>query len=93
VKFGISVLGDTLMSGYVTAGVANTITLGLSASATASSTGEASAGFCYWADYVYSVFLSADVSYVSWPPCFGLLLTILNPDLLAEQHTGEDLTR
>lgn len=64
VKFGISVLGDALMSGYVTAGVANTITLGLSAGASVSSTTGATAEFCYWADYVYSVFLSADVSYV-----------------------------
>ena len=52
------------MSGYVTAGMSNTITLGLSAGGTIGTT-EATAEFCYWADYVYSVFLSADVSYVS----------------------------
>jgi hypothetical protein len=62
VKFGISVLGGQLMSGYVTAGVDNTISLGMSASASASVDGSVSAGFCYWADYVYSVFVRADIS-------------------------------
>lgn len=52
------------MNGYVTAGVSNTITLGLSAGAAIDTT-EATAEFCYWADYIYSVFLSADVSYIS----------------------------
>lgn len=43
------------MSGYVTAGVTNTVTLGLSASTTTQDV-------CYWADYQYSVFINADVS-------------------------------
>jgi hypothetical protein len=43
------------MSGYVTAGVTNTVTLGVSASTT-------TADVCYWADYEYSVFLDANVS-------------------------------
>jgi hypothetical protein len=50
------------MSGYVTAGVDNTVSLGVSASVSASSDGDASAGFCYWADYDYSVFIRAEVS-------------------------------
>lgn len=49
------------MSGYVTAGISNTINLGISAEASYSGD-EASAGFCYWADYVYSIFLRADMS-------------------------------
>ncbi|RMJ27114.1 Glycosyl hydrolases family 18 [Aspergillus sp. HF37] len=64
VKFGVSVLGGNLMSGYVTAGVANTVSLGVSASASTSSDESASADFCYWADYVYSVFLRADMSFI-----------------------------
>jgi hypothetical protein len=62
VKFGVSVLGGDLMSGYVTAGIKNTISMGITASATAALDGSASAEFCYWADYVYSIFLSADMS-------------------------------
>nr|WBV74231.1 putative chitinase [Pestalotiopsis kenyana] len=65
VKFGISVLGGTLMEGYVTAGVTNTVNLGVSASASASTDGSASAEFCYWADYEYSVFIGADISFIN----------------------------
>lgn len=50
------------MSGYVTAGVDNTVSLGINASASVSYDGTTSAGFCYWADYIYSFFVSADVS-------------------------------
>ncbi|OBT62696.1 hypothetical protein VE03_07107 [Pseudogymnoascus sp. 23342-1-I1] len=57
VKFGISILGGKLMEGYVTAGVTNTVTMGISASTT-------TADVCYWADYTYSVFLNADLSFV-----------------------------
>ncbi|KAH6655949.1 hypothetical protein BKA67DRAFT_675964 [Truncatella angustata] len=64
VKFGISVLGGTLMEGYVTAGVTNTIEMGVSASTSASTSGDVSAEFCYWADYTYKMFISADVSFV-----------------------------
>ncbi|RDH30342.1 hypothetical protein BDQ94DRAFT_161391 [Aspergillus welwitschiae] len=63
VRFGVSVLGGDLMSGYVTAGISNTINLGISAEASYSGDG-ASAGFCYWADYVYSIFLRADMSFL-----------------------------
>ena len=48
------------MSGYVAAGINNTLTLGVSAEASASSDGTTNAGFCYWADYVYSIFVSAE---------------------------------
>ena len=50
------------MKGQVTAGVTNTISLGISADASVDKDGNASAGFCYWADYVYNVFLSAEMS-------------------------------
>ncbi|KAJ5918124.1 hypothetical protein N7454_010499 [Penicillium verhagenii] len=63
VRFGISVLGGDLMSGYVTAGLNNTIELGISAQASYSE-GTTSAGFCYWADYVYSLFIKADMSFL-----------------------------
>lgn len=62
VKFGISVLGGRLMDGHVTAGVENTISLGVSAEASTSISSGSSAEFCYWADYDYSVFLQADAS-------------------------------
>ncbi|KAJ5204380.1 bacteriodes thetaiotaomicron symbiotic chitinase, partial [Penicillium cinerascens] len=62
VKFGISVLGGDLMSGYVTTAVDNIVSLGVNASASVSYDGTSSAGFCYWADYIYSFFVSADVS-------------------------------
>lgn len=61
-KFGISVLGGDLMDGQVTAGVTNTISMGISANASVSADGTASAGYCYWADYVYNVFLRAEMS-------------------------------
>ncbi|GLA42688.1 hypothetical protein AnigIFM63309_011235 [Aspergillus niger] len=63
VRFGVSVLGGDLMSGYVTAGISNTINLGISAEASYSGDGT-SAGFCYWADYVYSIFLRADMTFL-----------------------------
>lgn len=50
------------MSGQVTAGVANTVSLGINASTSVSQDGSASAGFCYWADFVYEIFLRADMS-------------------------------
>lgn len=62
VRFGISVLGGGLMSGYVTAGLTNTVSMGMNASAEVSGDGSTSAGFCYWADYLYSLFLRADIS-------------------------------
>lgn len=62
VKFGISVLSGKLMEGYVTAGVENTLSLGVSASASTGLSSGSSAGFCYWADYDYSVFLQANAS-------------------------------
>jgi hypothetical protein len=62
VKFGISVLGGTLMEGYVTTGVSNIFEMGISASASTSISGDSTAEFCYWADYYYSLFISADVS-------------------------------
>lgn len=60
-RFGISVLGGTLMSGYVTAGLKNTISVGFNATASASSDGSASAGFCYWADFIYDLYVKADM--------------------------------
>lgn len=50
------------MSGYVTAGVDNTLSMGVNASASVSGDGSSGAGFCYWADYIYSVFVRADAS-------------------------------
>ncbi|KAJ5666169.1 uncharacterized protein N7477_008617 [Penicillium maclennaniae] len=64
VRFGISVLGGDLMSGYVTAGIANTIKLGINATASVSGDGSTSAGFCYWADFVYSIFIQANASFI-----------------------------
>ncbi|KAJ5653046.1 hypothetical protein N7490_000049 [Penicillium lividum] len=62
VRFGISVLRGDLISGYVTAGIANTIKLGLNATASVSGDGSTSAGFCYWADFVYSIFIQVNTS-------------------------------
>ncbi|KAJ8130004.1 hypothetical protein O1611_g3626 [Lasiodiplodia mahajangana] len=60
VRFGITVLAGQLMEGTVKAGVTNTFTLGFSASASSSGNAE----FCYWADYLYSLFVGADVSFL-----------------------------
>ncbi|KAK9413532.1 hypothetical protein SUNI508_11854 [Seiridium unicorne] len=64
VKFGISVLGGQLMEGYVKAGITNTIEMGISASASTSTSGDSSAEFCYWADYSYRLFIAADISFI-----------------------------
>lgn len=50
------------MEGYVTAGLTNTVEMGVSATASASTSGDSSAEFCYWADYTYKLFISADIS-------------------------------
>lgn len=50
------------MEGYVTAGLTNTIEMGVSASSSASTSGDVSAEFCYWADYTYKMFIAADIS-------------------------------
>jgi len=55
VRFGISVLGGKLSGGFVTAGVENTISVGFDSSSTT--------GFCYWADYLYSLFVQAEVKF------------------------------
>ncbi|KAL3703111.1 hypothetical protein TMatcc_010299 [Talaromyces marneffei ATCC 18224] len=80
VKFGISVLGGSLMSGYVTAGVDNTVSLGINASASVSYDGTTSAGFCYWADYIYSFFVSADVSFLNDLAYWGSSYEAASPD-------------
>ncbi|KUI70319.1 Chitotriosidase-1 [Cytospora mali] len=80
VKFGISVLSGSLMEGYVTAGVTNTVSLGVNATASANIDGELQAGYCYWADYVYSVFLSADVSFAGGVLDWGDSVELLSPD-------------
>lgn len=55
VRFGISVLGGKLSGGFVTAGVENIISVGFDSSSTT--------GFCYWADYLYSLFVQAEVKF------------------------------
>ncbi|KAJ5712178.1 hypothetical protein N7488_006334 [Penicillium malachiteum] len=79
VRFGISVLGGQLMSGYVTAGVTNVVTLGVNASATVDMNGAASAGFCYWADYEYKIFLRADMSFLDDVAYWGDQLDVASP--------------
>ncbi|KAJ5658730.1 CAZyme family GH18, partial [Penicillium longicatenatum] len=78
VKFGISVLGGNLMDGYVTAGVSNTVSLGVSATASTGLQGSA-AEFCYWADYIYSLFLQADVSFVDGLAYWGSKYDVASP--------------
>ncbi|PYH81931.1 hypothetical protein BO82DRAFT_414323 [Aspergillus uvarum CBS 121591] len=78
VRFGISVLGGDLMSGYVTAGLNNTINLGISAEASYSG-GTSSAGFCYWADYVYSLFIRADMSFLDDVAYWGSEYEVASP--------------
>ncbi|KUI54694.1 hypothetical protein VP1G_02085 [Cytospora mali] len=80
VKFGNSVLRGALMEGYVTAGVTNTVSLGVNATASANIDGELQARYCYWADYVYSVFLSADVSSAGGVLDWGDSVELLSPD-------------
>ena len=80
VKFGISVLGGSLMEGYVTAGLSNTVSLGVSATASADIGGDLEAGFCYWADYDYSVFLSADVSFIGDLAYWGDSIELASPE-------------
>ncbi|OJJ36372.1 hypothetical protein ASPWEDRAFT_108842 [Aspergillus wentii DTO 134E9] len=64
VRFGISVLGGKLSGGFVTAGVENTISVGFDSSTTTStSSGSSSDSFCYWADYLYSLFVQAEVKF------------------------------
>ncbi|KAL4924010.1 uncharacterized protein BDV17DRAFT_295821 [Aspergillus undulatus] len=95
VKFGMSVLGGSLMSGYVTAGVDNTISLGVSATASASGDGSAGIGFCYWADYVYSVFIRADVSFLDDLEYWGGEYEVASPDdplVLVDQTCTEYTT-
>jgi hypothetical protein len=50
------------MTGQVTAGISNTVSLGINATASVSGDASGSAGYCYWADYVYTIFLRADMS-------------------------------
>jgi hypothetical protein len=49
------------MSGQVTAGIDNTISMGINATAHVDKDGKTGAGFCYWADFVYTIFLRADM--------------------------------
>ncbi|PYI35208.1 hypothetical protein BP00DRAFT_412436 [Aspergillus indologenus CBS 114.80] len=77
-RFGISVLGGDLMSSYVTAGLNNTINLGISAEASYSG-GTSSAGFCYWADYVYSLFIRADMSFLDDVAYWGSEYEVASP--------------
>ena len=55
VRFGISVLGGKLSGGFVTAGVENTMSIGFESSS--------NTGFCYWADYLYNLFVQAEVKF------------------------------
>ncbi|GLA58752.1 hypothetical protein AtubIFM54640_008854 [Aspergillus tubingensis] len=79
VKFGISVLGGNLMSGYVTAGMTNTIQLGVNASASISGDGSTSAGFCYWADFIYSIFIEAETSFLDGAAYWGDKYDVVSP--------------
>lgn len=49
VRFSISVLRGNLISGNITAGITNTIQLGVSASSSITGNSLTSTGFCYWA--------------------------------------------
>ncbi|KAJ5650264.1 uncharacterized protein N7484_003987 [Penicillium longicatenatum] len=79
VRFGISVLGGDLMSGYVTAGITNTIKLGVNATASVSVDGSTSAGFCYWADFVYSIFIQANASFIDGAAYWGDKYDVVSP--------------
>ncbi|KAL7651280.1 hypothetical protein ACMYSQ_011013 [Aspergillus niger] len=79
VKFGISVLGGDLMSGYVTAGMTNTIQLGVNAKASISGDGSTSAGFCYWADFIYSIFIQAETSFLNGASYWGDKYDVISP--------------
>ncbi|OKL57184.1 hypothetical protein UA08_07332 [Talaromyces atroroseus] len=70
--------GD-LMSGYVTAGLTNTLTFGVSANATASLDSSLTAGFCYWADYVHSIFVRADMSFLGNVSYWGSQYDVTSP--------------
>ncbi|KAL4976408.1 glycosyl hydrolases family 18-domain-containing protein [Aspergillus desertorum] len=80
VKFGISVLGGKLMDGYLTAGVENTVSLGVSASASTGLSSGSSAEFCYWADYDYSVFLQANASFLGDVAYWGDRYDVTSPE-------------
>ncbi|KAJ5094625.1 CAZyme family GH18, partial [Penicillium angulare] len=80
VKFGISVLNGKLMDGHLTAGVENTISLGVSASASTGLSSGSSAEFCYWADYDYSVFLQANASFLGDLAYWGDRYDVTSPE-------------
>ncbi|KAJ5705359.1 hypothetical protein N7536_001048 [Penicillium majusculum] len=79
VRFGISVLGGDLMSGQVTAGIDNTISMGINATAHVDKDGNTGAGFCYWADFVYTIFLRADMNFIGDLAYWGDRLDVASP--------------
>ncbi|KAF3172085.1 hypothetical protein TWF106_000530 [Orbilia oligospora] len=79
-SFGIEALGGKLMKGDVILGVDNTIDLGVSAAGSADAvSGGAGAAFCIWADYIYRVFVEAEVSVLSGTFDWGGSIDLATP--------------
>ncbi|KAF3941633.1 hypothetical protein ABW19_dt0210410 [Dactylella cylindrospora] len=80
-SFGIEALGGKLMKGDVILGVDNTIDLGVSAAGSADAVeGGAGAAFCIWADYIYRVFVEAEVSVLSGTFDWGGSIDLATPE-------------
>ncbi|KAF3935447.1 hypothetical protein ABW20_dc0106965 [Dactylellina cionopaga] len=79
-SFGVEALGGKLMKGDIILGVDNTIDLGVSAAGSADAIeGGAGAAFCIWADYVYRVFVDAEVSILAGTFDWGGSIDLATP--------------
>ncbi|KAJ5672187.1 hypothetical protein N7507_001314 [Penicillium longicatenatum] len=65
--------------GNLASGITNTIKLGVNATASVSGDGSTSAGFCYWADFVYSIFIQANASLIDGAAYWGDKYDVVSP--------------
>ncbi|KAF8449898.1 hypothetical protein BDZ91DRAFT_702718 [Kalaharituber pfeilii] len=77
--FGIDILNGALMKGDLSLGLANTLTLGVSAEGWAG-TGGAGAELCYWADYNYDFFIRGEMTLLNGRYDWGGEYSVMSND-------------